>query len=43
MQKLPKIEILRHSLAHVLAAAIYEMFPDAKFGIGPVCRKWILL
>ncbi len=35
MPKQPKIEILRHSLSHVLAAAVYEMFPDAKFGIGP--------
>src|SRR4030043_1500481 len=35
MKKTPKIEIFRHSLAHVLATAVYEMFPDAKFGIGP--------
>lgn len=35
MKKTAKIEIIRHSLAHVLAAAVYEMFPDAKFGIGP--------
>ena len=35
MQKQPKIEILRHSLSHVLAAAVFEMFPDARFGIGP--------
>ncbi len=27
---------LRHSLAHVLAAAVLELFPDAKLGIGPV-------
>ena len=26
----------RHSLAHIMAAAIQEMFPDAKFGVGPV-------
>ena len=25
----------RHSTAHVLATAVLEMFPDAKFGIGP--------
>jgi len=30
-----KIEIQRHSLAHVLAAAVLEMFPEAKLGIGP--------
>ena len=29
------LEIKRHSLAHVLAAAVLEMFPEAKFGIGP--------
>lgn len=31
----PDIEILRHSTAHILAAAVLEMFPEAKFGIGP--------
>ncbi len=31
----PQIEILRHSAAHVMAAAVLEMFPEAKFGIGP--------
>ncbi len=30
-----KLDILRHSTAHILAAAILEMFPEAKFGIGP--------
>lgn len=30
-----KKEILRHSTAHVLAAAVLEMFPEAKFGMGP--------
>lgn len=30
------MEILRHSLAHVMAAAVQELFPGAKFGIGPV-------
>ncbi|NIA11585.1 MAG: threonine--tRNA ligase [Nitrospiraceae bacterium] len=29
------LEIKRHSLAHVLAAAVLEMFPEAKFGVGP--------
>lgn len=33
--KKPKIEILRHSAAHIMAAAVLEMFPEAKFGIGP--------
>ncbi len=30
-----KIETIRHSLSHVLAAAVLEMFPEAKLGIGP--------
>ncbi|MCX6811846.1 MAG: threonine--tRNA ligase, partial [Candidatus Berkelbacteria bacterium] len=29
------LETIRHSFAHVLAAAVYQMFPEAKFGIGP--------
>jgi threonyl-tRNA synthetase len=30
------IEVLRHSLAHVLGAAVFELWPDnAKFAIGP--------
>jgi len=35
MNKEQKLEIKRHSLAHVLAAAVLEMFPEAKFGVGP--------
>jgi len=33
------IEILRHSAAHILAAAVLEMFPEAKFGIGPAIEN----
>lgn len=29
------IDIQRHGLAHVMAAAVKEMWPQAKFGIGP--------
>ncbi|MDO4747187.1 MAG: threonine--tRNA ligase [Candidatus Saccharibacteria bacterium] len=29
------LEKMRHTLSHVLAAAVREMYPDAKFGIGP--------
>ena len=39
MKKLQKIEITRHSLAHVLAAAVYEMFPEARFGMGPAIEN----
>jgi len=34
-----KLEILRHSAAHVLAAAVLEMFPEAKFGTGPAIEN----
>lgn len=30
-----QLEIMRHSASHVLAAAVLEMFPEAKFAIGP--------
>ena len=30
-----KIEEIRHSLSHVLAAAVMDMFPETKLGIGP--------
>jgi threonyl-tRNA synthetase len=29
------LETIRHSLSHVLAAAVQELYPDAKFSIGP--------
>jgi threonyl-tRNA synthetase len=29
------IQVLRHSAAHLLAAAVLELFPDVKLGIGP--------
>ena len=31
-----KLEHIRHSLAHVLASAVLEIFPEAKLGVGPV-------
>jgi threonyl-tRNA synthetase len=33
------LEILRHSTAHVLAAAVLEMFPEAKLAIGPAIEN----
>ncbi len=33
------LEILRHSTSHVLAAAVLDMFPEAKFGIGPAIEN----
>lgn len=29
------LEVLRHSTAHLLAAAVLELFPGAKLGVGP--------
>ncbi|HEY7819796.1 MAG TPA: threonine--tRNA ligase, partial [Vicinamibacteria bacterium] len=29
------LEIFRHSSAHLMAAAVTELFPDAKYGVGP--------
>ncbi len=34
--EIEKLDHIRHSLAHLLAAAVLKEFPDAKFGIGPV-------
>ena len=31
-----KLHIMRHSLAHITAAAVQRIWPDAKFGVGPV-------
>ena len=29
------LDIFRHSSAHLLAAAVLELFPEAKYGVGP--------
>jgi threonyl-tRNA synthetase len=36
---LNKIERVRHSLSHILAAAVKEKFPRAKLGIGPAINN----
>ena len=33
------IEEKRHSLSHILAQAVLDMFPDAKLGIGPIIEN----
>jgi len=38
-KEVKKIEIIRHSASHVLAAAVLEMFPEARFGIGPAIEN----
>lgn len=33
------IEVKRHSAAHVMAAAVKRLFPEAKLGVGPVIEN----
>lgn len=33
------LQVYRHSCAHVMAAAVQELFPEAKIGIGPVIEE----
>lgn len=35
----PRIENVRHSLAHLLAAAVLKKFPKAKLGVGPTIEN----
>ncbi len=37
--KKEKINISRHSLAHILAIAVIKKYPDTKLGIGPVVEN----
>jgi threonyl-tRNA synthetase len=32
----PQLDLKRHSFAHLMAAAVGQMFPEAQFGVGPV-------
>ncbi len=34
-----KLHCLRHSTSHIMAAAIQQLFPDVKFGIGPPIKN----
>lgn len=31
-----KLHAMRHSAAHILAAAVQKLYPEARFGVGPV-------
>jgi len=31
-----ELHIMRHSMAHIMAAAVFKLWPSAKFGVGPV-------
>jgi len=33
-----QVDTMRHSAAHIMAAAVLELFPEAKLGIGPAIR-----
>ncbi len=39
MEELQNVEAMRHSLAHIMAAAIHKLHPDAQFGVGPVIER----
>ncbi len=39
MKKINEIEKIRHSLSHLLAIAVLEIFPNAKLGIGPIIEN----
>ncbi|HEX9664219.1 MAG TPA: threonine--tRNA ligase, partial [Patescibacteria group bacterium] len=38
-KKQEQLETMRHSAAHLMAAAVQELYPAAKFGIGPVIEN----
>jgi len=33
------IDIIRHSTAHLAAAAVLELYPETKFGVGPIIEN----
>ena len=35
-QEQDSLHLMRHSAAHVLAAALTELYPEVKLGVGPV-------
>ncbi len=39
MPKQSDINTIRHSLAHLMAAAVQKLHPSAKFGVGPVVEN----
>src|SRR3981081_1980276 len=38
-QTLEGLDVLRHSTAHLLAAAVLDLFPCTTLGIGPAARE----
>ena len=39
MLKKMKIDIMRHSISHIMAASVKELFPGVKFGMGPAIEN----
>ena len=39
MESEEKLHAMRHSLAHIMASAVQKLWPDAKFGVGPVVEN----
>jgi len=39
MKQENSLEIIRHSMAHVLALAVKNLYPKAKFGVGPTIEN----
>ncbi len=39
MEQSEQLEKIRHSLAHVMAYAIQQLYPSAKFGVGPTIEN----
>src|SRR3954454_13853320 len=33
------LQAMRHSLAHIMATAVQQLWPEAKFGVGPVVEN----
>ena len=33
------LQSMRHSLAHIMASAVQNLWPEAKFGVGPVVEN----
>ena len=38
-----RLNTLNHSCAHVMAQAVKHLYPNAKFWVGPVVKRRILL
>ncbi|MFH1382819.1 MAG: threonine--tRNA ligase [Chloroflexota bacterium] len=38
-EKEDKLEVMRHSAAHIMAEAVQSIFPDTKFAIGPAIEN----